>query len=205
MKIFQFYKALDQWEPSLDPPDQWECSTLPFTPIIISADYWVGGKCQTNDVKLCGVRDVSLPWILAIFPQTAGVNFLKWKIKRKSQEWLDIMITSYILHKISIIFVLVSSKILLTGNCKLSLRFFNQEKLDFIIDIPQNIHLKMYHCTLCHCMIGLHSLNHLNNCPIFSHWHFCISGRMWPFLAWQLWKSLKKKIIYHHGSICISF
>ena len=48
------------------------------------------------------------------------------------------MITSYILHKISIIFVLVSSKILLTGNCKLSLRFFNQEKLDFIINKPQN-------------------------------------------------------------------
>ena len=28
MKIFQFLKALDQWEPSLDDPDQWECSTL---------------------------------------------------------------------------------------------------------------------------------------------------------------------------------
>ena len=31
MKIFHLYKALDQWEPSLDPPDQWECSTLPLT------------------------------------------------------------------------------------------------------------------------------------------------------------------------------
>ena len=28
MKIFQFYKALDQWEHDLDPLDQWECSTL---------------------------------------------------------------------------------------------------------------------------------------------------------------------------------
>ena len=27
-KIFQFYKALDQWEQDLEPPDQWECSTL---------------------------------------------------------------------------------------------------------------------------------------------------------------------------------
>ena len=29
MKIFQFYKALDQWEQDLDPPNQWESSTLP--------------------------------------------------------------------------------------------------------------------------------------------------------------------------------
>ena len=29
MKIFQFSKALDQWEHDLEPPDQWECSTLP--------------------------------------------------------------------------------------------------------------------------------------------------------------------------------
>ena len=33
MKIFQFYKDLDQWEPSLDNADQWECSTLLRVPI----------------------------------------------------------------------------------------------------------------------------------------------------------------------------
>ena len=40
MQIFQFYKALDQWEQDLDNPDQWECSTLLL--MEIRADY----KCD---------------------------------------------------------------------------------------------------------------------------------------------------------------
>ena len=78
MKIFQFYKALDQWEPRLEPPDQWECSTLlniiipvPLLPEDVVYQGRVsesGGRVvvypeiKAKNGPICGFRIVNTDW-----------------------------------------------------------------------------------------------------------------------------------------------
>ena len=52
MKIFQHFEALDQWEPSLNNPDQWECSTL----VLVSMEalrQWVNSFSSHSWQLLC--------------------------------------------------------------------------------------------------------------------------------------------------------
>ena len=57
MKIFQFYKALDQWEHDLDPPDQWECSTLYLT--LLSPQVAADNKKKADEPKMDDKADPS--------------------------------------------------------------------------------------------------------------------------------------------------